>query len=222
MGESVNVTRRTVLKASAMGACALVLGGAAVSVKEAAASEASPGPSPDGAAAVQYGFLTALSRCSGCGRCVEACRKENDLSDDTPDRRRVLPFQRERGRTFFVSISCMHCANPSCMEVCPAGAISKDKNGIVTVDSKRCIGCKYCFQACPYGVPQYNSVSMDKCDACQKAGAKIGEEDPYCVRACKFGALNFGPIEELLEATNGSAIPIAETNDPSCLVLGTE
>ena len=63
---------------------------------------------------------------------------------------------------------------------------------------------------------------MDKCDCCQKAGVELGEEDPYCVRACKFGALKFGPLDELLEATNGSAVPIAELNDPSCLVLGTE
>ena len=108
------------------------------------------------------------------------------------------------------------------MKVCPAGAISKDEHGVVKVDSGLCIGCKYCFQACPYEVPQYNSVSMDKCDCCQKAGVKIGEEDPYCVRACKFGALKFGPLDELLEATNGSAVPIADANDPSCLVLGTE
>lgn len=219
MGESVNMTRRAMLTASAAGACALALGAAAVSTGEAAASEASSGSNAEG---VRYGFLTALSRCSGCGRCVEACRKENGLSDDTPDRRRVSSFKRSRGRTFFISTSCMHCADPSCMRVCPAGAISKGANGVVEVNPDLCIGCKYCFQACPYEVPQYNSVSMDKCDCCRKAGVKTGEEDPYCVRACKFGALKFGPLDELLEATNGSAVPIAELNDPSCLVLGTE
>lgn len=219
MGESVNITRRTMLAASAAGACALALGAAAVSGKEAVASEASSGSNAEG---VRYGFLTALSRCSGCGRCVEACREENGLSDDTPDRRRVSSFKRSRGRTFFISTSCMHCADPSCMKVCPAGAISKDENGVVKVNPDLCIGCKYCFQACPYEVPKYNSVSMDKCDCCQKAGVRIGEEDPYCVRACKFGALKFGPLDELLEATNGSAVPIAEPNDPSCLVLGME
>ena len=74
------------------------------------------------------------------------------------------------------------------MRVCPAGAISKDAHGIVKVNPDVCIGCKYCFQACPYEVPKYNSVSMDKCDCCQGSGVAIGE-DPYCVRACKFGAL---------------------------------
>ncbi|MDO4590599.1 MAG: 4Fe-4S dicluster domain-containing protein [Slackia sp.] len=219
MGESVNMTRRAMLAASAAGACALALGAAAASGNEAAASEAG---SDSGAEGVRYGFLTALSRCSGCGRCVEACRENNGLADDAPDRRRVSSFKRSRGRTFFISTSCMHCADPSCMRVCPAGAISKDENGVVKVDSNRCIGCKYCYQACPYGVPRYDAVSMDKCDCCQAAGVATGETDPYCVRACKFGALKFGPLDELLEATNGSAVPIAEPNDPSCLVLGTE
>ena len=89
------------------------------------------------------------------------------------------------------------------MKVCPAGAISKDAHGIVKVNPDVCIGCKYCFQACPYEVPKYNSVSMDKCD-------------------CKFGALQFGPLDELMELTNHSAVPVAQANGPSCLVLGTE
>lgn len=107
------------------------------------------------------------------------------------------------------------------MRVCPAGAISKDAHGIVKVNPDECIGCKYCFQACPYEVPKYNSVSMDKCDCCQGSGVAIGE-DPYCVRACKFGALQFGPLDELMELTNHSAVPVAQANGPSCLVLGTE
>ncbi len=219
MNESVNVTRRVALKASAAGACAIALGGGMVLAREADARE--PMPASDSTKS-QYGFLTALSRCSGCGRCVEACREGNALPDDVPDRRKVSSFQRDRGRTFFISTSCMHCAEPSCMSVCPAGAIYKDENGLVRVNDDRCIGCKYCYQACPYEVPHYSSVAMDKCDACQKAGVKVGEEDPYCVRACKFGALKFGPIEELLAVTNGAAEPIAKPNGPSCLVLGTE
>ena len=217
MGEEANVTRRVLLQASAAGACAVALGGAVTFDAKAYAEEASPETAGDGE---RYGVLVGLARCAGCGRCVEACRKENNLSDDTPDRRRVASFKRKRGKKFFVSTACMHCAEPSCMEVCPAGAISKDANGIVRVNSNVCIGCKYCYQACPYEVPQYNSVSMDKCDCCLGSGVAIGEE-PYCVRACKFGALKFGPLSELMASTNGSAVPIAEANDPSCLLLGS-
>ena len=173
MGEHVSVTRRTLLQASAAGTCALVLGGVAAFGGEAHAREADQRQDGDGAA---YGFLVALARCSGCGRCVEACRKENNLSDDTPDRRTVSSFKRRRGRSFFISTSCMHCEDPSCMKVCPAGAISKDAHGIVKVNPDVCIGCKYCFQACPYEVPKYNSVSMDKCDCCQGSGVAIGED----------------------------------------------
>lgn len=216
MGESVSLTRRAMLCASIASGAALALG--AASSEEAIAREAPGTASAD--TCTQYGFLVAVSRCSGCGRCIEACRKENGLSDDTPDRRTVSTFQRDRGRTFFASTSCMHCAEPSCMGVCPAGAISKDGNGVVRVDSERCIGCKYCYQACPYGVPRYNSVAMDKCDCCQASGVVLGEEDPHCVRACKFGALKFGPIDELADAMGDAAVPIAEANSPSCLVLG--
>lgn len=218
MEEEVNVTRRALLQISTAGACALALGGVVACGAEAHAEESDIKAANDG---VRYGFLVALSRCSGCGRCVEACRKENKLSDDTPDRRKVESFKRKRGKKFFVSTSCMHCAEPSCMKVCPAGAISKDTNGIVRVNKDVCIGCKYCYQACPYEVPRYNAVAMDKCDCCKGSGVSLGD-DPFCVSACKFGALKFGPLDELRESTNGSAVPIAEANDPSCLLLGTE
>lgn len=220
MDENANVTRRALLQTSAVGACALVLGGVVASGAEAHA-QGTNSKAEGGDGDVQYGFLVGLARCSGCERCVEACRKHNKLSDDTPDRRKVSSFKREHDRTYFVSTSCMHCAEPSCMKVCPAGAISKDAGGVVRVDSNVCIGCKYCFQACPYEVPKYNSVSMDKCDCCLGAGVSLGD-DPYCVRACKFGALKFGPLDELMESTNGSAVSIAQANSPSCLLLGTE
>ena len=219
--EEKSLTRRTLIQASAAGACAAALGGAWALMTDEAHANAAEGASPTGVSAPkgQYGFLVAVSRCSGCGRCVEACRRENKLSEGTQDRRRVQSFTRTRGRTFFVSTSCMHCAEPSCMAVCPAGAIWKDDQGIVRVKAERCMGCKYCYQACPYGVPTYNEVSMDKCDACRSAGLRE-DEDPYCVQACKFGALEFGPLDELQAKIGGAAIPIAEANNPSCLVLG--
>ena len=73
---------------------------------------------------------------------------------------------------------------------------------------------------CPYEVPRYNSVAMDKCDCCLGAGVPAGGT-PHCVRACKFDALRYGPLDDLLASAGGKAVPIAEPNDPSCLVIGT-
>lgn len=217
--EQKNLTRRALLCASAAGAGTVALGGAWGLTGRAHADDATEagasGP------VEQYGFLVALTRCSGCGRCVEACRRGNRLSDSTEDRRRVESYTRTRGRTFFASTSCMHCAEPSCMNVCPAGAIWKDEKGLVRVDQRRCMGCKYCYQACPYGVPTYNEVAMDKCDGCRSAELDDGE-DPYCVQACKFGALEFGPVSQLKAAAGDAAVAIAEANRPSCLVLAPE
>ena len=104
------------------------------------------------------------------------------------------------------------------MKVCPAGAISKDAHGIVKVNPDVCIGCKYCFQACPYEVPKYNSVSMDKCDCCLGAGVPLGEK-PHCVSACKLGALSYGKIDDLMAQTNGKARRIDGPTGPSYLLV---
>ncbi len=171
---------------------------------------------------VQYGFMFDLGKCVDCEKCVSACREANHLSPETKNRRHVDTFVNSRGENVYVSTSCMHCADPNCLRVCPAGAISKDAMGIVDVDPDLCIGCKYCFEACPYGVPTYNNVSMDKCNCCLDAGVAPGEE-PYCVRACKFGALQYGPLDELYalaESQGKTAVPVGEAGVPSCLLIG--
>ena len=157
MREAKLMSRRTLLQASAaLGASALVIGGAvapgAMACADGAATEGGPG-------STQYGFLVDLTKCVNCELCVEACRRENHLSDDTPDRRRISLYVNAKGENVTLSTSCMHCAEPSCLQVCPAGAITKGEAGIVAVDQERCIGCKYCYQACPYEVPRYNSVA---------------------------------------------------------------
>ena len=218
MREAKLMSRRTLLQASAaLGASALVIGGAvapgAMACADGAATEGGPG-------STQYGFLVDLTKCVNCELCVEACRRENHLSDDTPDRRRISLYVNAKGENVTLSTSCMHCAEPSCLQVCPAGAITKGEAGIVAVDQERCIGCKYCYQACPYEVPRYNSVAMDKCDCCLGAGVPAGGT-PHCVRACKFDALRYGPLDDLLASAGGKAVPIGDPNDPSCLVIGT-
>ncbi len=173
--KSVLTRRGFAQGALAVGSCLVIA--AAVGTRDASADEPASPDSPNG---VQYGFLVSLDRCSGCENCVAACREGNRLAADTPDRRVVTSYLDEFQKTVYASTACNHCADPNCMRVCPAGAISKGAAGIVAVDKDRCIGCKYCFQACPYSVPHYDSVAMDKCDCCLGAGIAPGQT-PFCV-----------------------------------------
>lgn len=150
----------------------------------------------------QYGFLVVLGKCTNCGECVEACRIWSWTPENGPARRKVTSYLNGIGREYFVTTSCMHCNEPACATVCPAGAISKGDGGIVTVNKDVCIGCKYCYQACPYDATHYLSTGMDKCDYCVENGVPLGEK-PRCVRACKMNALHYGTVEEL-EAFKGA------------------
>ena len=194
MAENHVVDRRQAICTSAAAAGALALGaGGAVLVNAATPEKASAA----GDASAQYGFMVKLSRCVECGECVEACRLWNRIPASAPARRRLAHYAAADGEEYVFSFGCMHCEEPSCMRVCPAGAITKGDGGIVKVNHDRCIGCKYCYQACPYGVPQYRVFGMDKCDCCQEAGVALGDR-PHCVQACKVNALTYGKLEDLL------------------------
>jgi anaerobic dimethyl sulfoxide reductase subunit B len=96
-----------------------------------------------------------------------------------------------------VSVACNHCERPICMEVCPAGAITRREDGLVLLDPDRCMGCRYCEWACPYGAPQYDSATgrMTKCTFCVDDLDRGGQ--PACVAACPLRALDFGDLAEL-------------------------
>lgn len=148
----------------------------------------------------QYGFYADTSRCIECWACVIACKQWNGIEAGTIARRRVLEIndgEYPDVKRTLLSLSCMQCAKPACANVCPAGAISKrEEDGIVVVDKDRCIGCKYCFFACPFGVPQYTDEGMDKCDCCLGIGVEPGDT-PHCVTTCPTKALHYGTMEEL-------------------------
>ena len=208
-GCSTMISRHdALLGAAAAGACLLV--GSTVIVPTAAQAEETDG--------VQYGFAMNVDKCVGCRKCVQACRYYNRLSEDTPDRRRVISLEQNELTERYLSTSCMHCAKPSCLIVCPAGAITKGAAGIVSVNKDRCIGCKYCYQACPFSVPHYNTQGMDKCDCCETAGVAPGDLT-YCVRACMFGALKYGPIDDLVAEAGERGSRIEASTDPSCVLV---
>ena len=112
----------------------------------------------------KYGMVIDLDRCTGCRGCMEACKVENN----TPEASFCMyVFRFEEGEypnthISFLPRPCMHCDNPPCVKVCPVGARYKREDGLVATDFDRCIGCRYCEVACPYGVNYFNWKSPKK------------------------------------------------------------
>jgi anaerobic dimethyl sulfoxide reductase subunit B (iron-sulfur subunit) len=173
----------------------------------------------------QLAFYMNIALCTGCKACQVACKDKSNLPLGIRWRR---VFQYEGGDwvdqngilipsnvfAYFVSAACMHCEKPLCAEVCPSAAISKREDGIVLIDEDKCIGCRYCSWACPYGAPQFNEVTgvMTKCDFCHDLLDR--GERPACVEGCPYRALDFGPLEEL-QARYGRFADPAPLPDPS-------
>ena len=106
----------------------------------------------------RYAMAVDLERCQGCRACVEACKIENNTPSAVFW---MYVFRFEEGeypdtRITFLPRPCQHCDNPPCAKVCPVGARFKRDDGIVLTDYERCIGCRYCEVACPYGVNFFN------------------------------------------------------------------
>lgn len=175
--------------------------------------------------AKQLGFYVNVANCTGCKACEIACKDKSNLPSGVRWRR-VYEFGGgdwvQDGEqavpsgvfSYFVSNACNHCEKPICMEVCPASAISKREDGIVLIDANKCIGCRYCSWACPYGAPQFNEEAnvMTKCNFCYDLQAQ--GEKPACVDGCPYRVLEFGDIEEL-KSKHGNLNNVAPMPDPS-------
>jgi anaerobic dimethyl sulfoxide reductase subunit B (iron-sulfur subunit) len=117
----------------------------------------------------------------------------------------------------------MHCQNAVCTQVCPAAAITKREDGIVLIDQDKCIGCRYCSWACPYGAPQFNEEMgvMTKCNMCSDLVDK--GEKPACVQACPYRAMDFGPLDEMQKQygtfNDPAPLPGPEITNPSVVYV---
>ena len=144
------------------------------------------------------------TRCLACGQCMVECAMAHTeaatlieaLSAETPAQPRVHV---EPCGDFGMPLQCRHCEDAPCMAVCPTDAIQRPSpDGPVLLDSQRCIGCKCCLFACPFGVIDLSrdGKAVVKCDLCI-ARTEAGEE-PACVAGCPTGALQFQEIDEYL------------------------
>ena len=181
---------------------------------------------------IRWGMAIDVQKCrrkEGCNGCIKACHSAHNVpqfSDHAHEVKWVwkqpfedaFPFaQTEYTREVFagapVLLLCNHCDDPPCQDVCPVDATWRTDNGVVTIDWHRCIGCRYCMAACPYGSRSFNwqdprpaipTVNPDfptrtkgvveKCNFCEERLAK--KLTPLCVEACEEKALVFGDLEQ--------------------------
>jgi len=157
---------------------------------------------------VQLGWKVDANACISCRACEMACKVEYDLKAGQGRRRRVIEKTLNDGgtvRTFFLSLACNHCESPACIAACPksqdvgvgtaldsalwkdtTGASSGGVVGVVRVESSKCIGCRRCEWACPYGAPQFNPATekIHKCEMCWQRISNTALHPSRRVGAC--------------------------------------
>ena len=155
---------------------------------------------------LQVGFYFDQTRCIGCSTCAVACKDWYDTPAGPEKWMTILYSENGKFPDVFVSYLirlCYQCEDPVCIPVCPVEAITKrEEDGIVVVDSEKCIGnekCKSkCLKACPYDAPQFGlekEAKMKKCNYC--VDRLLEGKLPICVESCRTHALDVGTLEEL-------------------------
>jgi formate dehydrogenase iron-sulfur subunit len=189
--------------------------------------------------------LIDITKCIGCRACQVACKQWNDREGEETGLQDYMGFQNPATlsaktytlitfhelpdenasgglRYLFTMRRCLHCLEPACASACPTTALSPQPDGPVTYDASKCIGCRYCVWACPWGVPtaEWDSLTpkIQKCTHCADRAnqpvplvrngqalsdveSKRYEEDvvtPACVKACPADCLRFGDRDEML------------------------
>jgi Fe-S-cluster-containing dehydrogenase component len=134
-----------------------------------------------------YKFVIKKNDCMGCHACEVACKMEHKLGVG-PRLIRVIEKSPE-----FIPVYCHHCAKAPCIESCPEKAIYRNNKGLVLIDEEKCIGCRECLEACPFGAMQFSDDKecAVKCDLCVDRldqGLK-----PACVNTCPTDCIVFSP-----------------------------
>jgi Fe-S-cluster-containing dehydrogenase component len=223
MGED----RRNFLRLA--GLAALCAAGKGSIVRFADAEESAPGGAPRG---IRRAMVIDPRKClekDGCTACIDACHRTHNVPQIPEPKHEVKWIWKEPYADAFldqdtrlidpaltskpVLVFCNHCDNPPCVRVCPTQATFKRSDGIVMMDWHRCIGCRYCMAACPYGSRSFNwedprpyikdpnpdfptrtTGVVEKCTFCDELIDK--GQPPACVTACKEKCLAFGDLND--------------------------
>lgn len=235
----MNITRKKFLQVT--GVSALAVAGEKLIGPLALAEEGTA--SAETAKVTRYAMIIDLVKCAqqeGCTDCIQACHETHNVPIFPEHSHRIEwiwkssfessfhsehnDYQADELKHLPVPLLCNHCENPPCVRVCPTKATWKREDGIVVMDWHRCIGCRYCMAACPYGSRSFNWTDprallsrqnpdfptrtkgvVEKCTFCDERLAK--DEPPACVVACPQKAMTFGnlgvansPVRQLLRS----------------------
>jgi phenylacetyl-CoA:acceptor oxidoreductase 27-kDa subunit len=167
---------------------------------------------------MRFGMVIDTRKCIGCKACVVVCKQSNEVPMESW--RRVVDCgvggPPGRLRVFF-PMSCMHCSEPPCREVCPTGATHRRPDGIVEINNRLCVGCGYCIVACPYQARKIVFRDAEEFESKKiehELGTHDGEEDRIGVSTkCNFC---LGRVEQ--GVANGRRPGIDPEATPLCVV----
>lgn len=140
-----------------------------------------------------------LDRCIGCKSCEVACKHENGITLGctwnkvlTVGPTGIYP----KVEMYYLPTMCQECKQAPCVKACPTGASYKNEDGVILVDKEKCIGCRYCMMACPYGVRTFNEETkvVEKCTLCTQL--QVVGEQPACVKVCPATCRFVGDIDD--------------------------
>lgn len=182
----------------------------------------------------KWGMVIDLKKCIGCETCTVSCKAENRTP---PGMSYNVVLETELGDYPNISVvnlprPCMQCDKPACVQVCPTRASFKMENGIVAIDNDRCIGCRYCMVACPYGARSYDfgngyeeeMMGYDEITSPEygmdRGERKKGKVPEGTVRKCSFcfHRLERGEEPACVETCIGDARFFGDFNDPNSVV----
>lgn len=177
------------------------------------------------------------SKCTGCKACSVACKEWNELpaektklvtsyqsqKDFTPTTWTYMTFienyENQTMNFLMRKAQCFHCADPACLKACSSNAISKTESGFVLIDHDKCIGCGYCAENCPFGVPKVDQAKKKsyKCTGCiERVENNL---KPVCVQTCQTGALQFGERDVLMQQAKKRLADV-QTTHPKAQLYG--